>query len=218
MSQENTLLASISDEERLLSLDRKIFTPYLESVIFFKAYQIFDEYKKVLFSSPIIKDSNIYFIVEYDKIKYIPQKVNITRDAKINFFFKVGNKKKVKKQIHFLTILHQEIPHISYIFGVSSVAEYEYLLKEKRKNGYPTITGVKIRNDISTEEVIFVDLIMETHTITKMPIFLSSILIDNPVSIGNYQKILYIGQSKNMASRISHHEKNTKGNLNGSSG
>lgn len=203
----SSLLASILDEDGFPSLDRKLFTPYLESVNFFKAYQIFDDYKKVLFSSPIIKDSNIYFIVEYDKIKFIPEKVSISRDATISFYFNVGNKKKIKKKISFLTVLHQEIPHISYVFGVKSTSEYEYLLNEKKKKGYPTITGIKVRNDISTDEVIYVDLICETHTIVGMPIFLSSLLVHEPISIGNYQKILYVGQSKNMVSRISHHEK-----------
>ena len=203
----SSFLSSILDSNGLPSLDRKIFTPYLKSVNFFKAYQIFDDYKNILFSSPIIKDSNIYFIVEYDKIKFIPSRVSISRNATINFYFKVGNKKTIKKKINFLTILHQKMPHLSCIFGVGDNYEYQYLLDKKRKEGCKTITGVKIRSDISTDEVIYVDVITETHIITEMPIFLSILLLHEVVSIGNYQKILYVGQSKNMVSRISHHEK-----------
>lgn len=205
--QSNKITDPAFSFHHLLRENQKLFSPYLQSVNFFKAYQIFSDHKDLLFSSPVIQNSNIYFIVEYDKIKLIPQKTKIDKDANITFYFRVANKKVIKKTINFLTILHQESPYISCIFGASSYSHYIKLLNKARSRGCYTGTGVVIRYDLSNEETIFVDIMTEDSIVTGVPIFISSILVHKSVSIGNYQKILYIGQSKDISKRISHHEK-----------
>lgn len=194
----------MTNSEDGLFQPQKVFYSWLSGSLCIRPYQLYGMYGKIVEKRKEFTDASIYFIVEIEKIRFIPKSIEISRDGTIKFAFLIGNKRTLDTRISLPRLIcEDDLPEDfhSLVFGVKDLEDYRKLL---RKSNIP-FTGICM-NDASNEEKLVLN-VYGLDIVTTMEVPPQNVLLRANINIGASPNILYIGQSKNIRKRTSGHEK-----------
>ncbi|WKZ47798.1 MAG: hypothetical protein QY306_00350 [Anaerolineales bacterium] len=184
---------------------QKIFYSHLTSGLCIRPNQIYGEYKEIIDFQVDSVNASLYFIVEIDRIQFIPAKTSVSKDGTIKLALNIGGKRFCEAKITFPQImLSNNLPpdFKSMVFGVRDVNDYFSLLKKRK---YKPCTGISLDSD-TTDEQIVLNVFAPTFT-SKLPLLPFRVVQEAGINIGINPKILYIGQSRQIKKRANSHEK-----------
>lgn len=194
-------------EQPFWELSEKIFLPYLDISVRTRPLQFYGKSGEILFSSPEIEQSNIYFIVEDTKVRFVPEKTIIRRNGIMKVVFRIANKHLIKHKIDLARLfLGNKMPNNfkSVVIGASS--QNAYLKRLKRRKHIP-LTGLSINQAKSNGNCLFLN-IYTPNLATELPPLTPHVLMDlQKIKVSGFPNILYIGQSQQIKKRTSSHEK-----------
>ncbi|MBK8899921.1 MAG: hypothetical protein IPM53_01940 [Anaerolineaceae bacterium] len=188
-------------------ISEKIFLPYLETSICARPFQLYGDFSKAIFSNPAFELSNIYFIAENTKVRFIPEKTTVHRNGKIKFALQVANKYSITHKMDLARLLlGDEMPQ-RFKSTIAGVKNLDHFRKKLNKWYSSTTTGISINKGKSTENYVVLDLYTSNMDAELPPIFPHDLIDLQKIKIEGFPKILYIGKSLQIKNRTSNHAK-----------
>lgn len=194
----------------------KIYNPYLSDSLFFRPEQMYGENRKVFEDIPYIDKGNIYFLVVRNRVRIIPESVELLNTAKIKFEILIDGTKKKFIEVDTAPLFIDLGSKIKEVFKdsnslqehmvvVKDTADYMAKLKNSTKNSL--LIGVSYIKDKQNKKSIPLKLHTPDGQEGELLFTIHSILSEFEIDIGDFPKILYIGKSEKLNNRIYRHEK-----------
>lgn len=188
----------------------KVFNPYVTDSVFVRAYQLYNEHRDYLYSLPHFQKSNIYFVVERQKVRFIPSEMEINPDGVIKFVFDIAGRS-LEYMDHLVQIMlrrwlgdNAPTDFQSTIICGTDHSQIQHNLQ--RLN--PSFTaGIVLDLPTSNAEIIPLAFYTNQGLVSNGALASHAILQELRIDIGDFSKILYVGQSKKIQRRAVTHEK-----------
>ncbi|MCB0191356.1 MAG: hypothetical protein KDJ65_05380 [Anaerolineae bacterium] len=197
----------IFKDKKIWESSEKVFLSYLYTSIRARPFQLYDEIGKILFARPEIEHSNIYFIVENTKIRFIPEKTTVDKNGVIKIFFRIANKRSMRRKVTFPQLFLDkatlEKGFKSVIIGVKDQENFE---KEMFRRKTSFLSGLSFNLTKSNDNILIFNVYTKDWT-RELPMIAHNLIDLLKISIADKSRILYIGQSNQIKKRIAVHEK-----------
>jgi hypothetical protein len=194
----------------------KIYNPYLSESMFFKPEQMYGENRKVFEDIPYIDKGKIYFLAVRNRVRIIPESVELLDTAKIKFEILIdgANNKVIEVDaaplfIDFGSKIREVFKNSKslqeHMVAVKDTADYMEKLRNSTKSS--PLIGVSYIKDKQNKKSIPLKIHTPDGREGELPFTVHSILSEFEIDIADFPKILYIGKSEKLNNRIYRHEK-----------